>query len=183
MKPIVLIGMAGAGKSTVGAELARVLGFSFLDIDRVLEAEAGKLLQKILDELGDDRFVDLEAFTTLNHSKRKNIVLAPGGSIIYAHKVMKALQERAYLVYLTVPLSVIATRIDIGTRSLVKGRNIPLEEIYRERIPLYEKYAHFTVVGGDTPEETAIRIRALFVAEGLIQEHAALGAACVVGGI
>jgi len=146
---VTLIGMAGAGKSYIGKHLAERLNYTFLDIDSVLEEMHGKELEKILEELGDEQFIETESKTILAATADKDRhVFSPGGSSIYEPDAMRHLGSVSRIVFLKVPFSVIKKRIGHSPARL--GRVVGLgnksfEELYDDRTALYEKYAHHTV--------------------------------------
>lgn len=142
---IVLIGMPGAGKSTVGVVLAKKLGFSFLDSDLVIQSREGKLLHEIIEEQGVEKFWTVEEEANISIDVRRTVI-ATGGSVIYGSRAMDHLGEIGVIVYLKLPCEEIAHRLgDLNERgvTLRKGQN--LEMLYEERIPLYEKYADITI--------------------------------------
>lgn len=135
---IVLIGMSGAGKTTIGVLLAKTLGMNFIDTDIVLQNTAGRLLQDIIDNDGIDGFLQLEenAVTAL---KTENCVIATGGSVIYSRKAMKALRDGGLIVYLHVTFEEIVRRLsNISSRGIVMKKGLSLRDVYNERVPLYE---------------------------------------------
>jgi shikimate kinase len=143
---VTLIGMSGAGKSRLGEKLAERLGLTFLDVDRhLLEPAHGKPLQDILDELGDEHFVDWEEKMMLKHTKGKdNMLISTPGSVVYEPEVMRHLRDISHIIYLRVPYDVVEERIghESKLRGIVGRGSKTLRELYEERHPLYEKYAH-----------------------------------------
>src|SRR3989344_6556277 len=151
---LTLIGMPMAGKSTVGKFLAQKLGYAFIDIDKVLEENAGKPLQQILDEAGEEGFLKLEEAAVLSYSSfLQKAVLAPGGSIVYSPVAMEHLKKISTVVFLEVPLEEIKKRIAVGGRGIIGGKEKSLEQLYAERLPLYQKYAEVTVDASGPPTE------------------------------
>ncbi len=142
---IVLIGMPGVGKSTVGVILAKVLGYQFLDADLVIQAREGKLLRQIIDEVGTEGFIQVE--NRVNASLQcSRTIIATGGSVVYGKEAMKHLKEIGTIVYLEVPFSTINKRLsDIKGRGVVLKDGQTLHDLYMERTPLYEKYADVRV--------------------------------------
>lgn len=142
---IVLIGMPGAGKSTVGVVLAKKLGFSFLDSDLVIQSREGKLLHEIIEEQGVEKFWTVEEEANISIDVRCTVI-ATGGSVIYGGRAMEHLRKIGVIVYLKLSCEEIARRLgDLNERgvTLRKGQN--LEMLYEERIPIYEKYADVTI--------------------------------------
>ncbi len=152
-KNIVLIGMPGAGKSTVGVVLAKKLGYAFLDSDLVIQSREGKLLHEIIEAHGVEQFWSIEEEANLSINAVRTVI-ATGGSVIYGGRAMEHLGQGGVIVYLKLSCEEIARRLgDLNERgvTLRKGQN--LQMLYEERIPLYEKYADITV----TCEKLTIR--------------------------
>ena len=156
MSNIILIGMPGSGNSTVGVLLAKALGYSFEDVDLVISRRAGKPLQKILDEDGLDSFLTLEEAVGSTLAA-DHTVIATGGSMVLSEAAMAHLQTMGMVVYIDVPFAEIERRVtNIRTRGIAFHKNETLADVYRERQPLYERYAAMTVKikPGDTIEDT-----------------------------
>lgn len=142
---IVLIGMPGSGKSTVGFRLARALGMNFIDTDVLLERKEGRLLIEIIRAKGLKGFLKAEEATVLKLNV-KNSVISTGGSVVYSDKAMKWLKQKGVVIYLKVDYKEIRRRLrNIATRGIVFGRGQNLAGLYAERIPLYEKYSDITI--------------------------------------
>ncbi len=153
---IVLIGMPGAGKSTVGVLLAKTLGMPFLDIDLLIQQSEGKLLQDIINNSGIDVFQAIEEKTILGLNTEGHII-ATGGSAVYSRKAMEHLKENGTIVYLKSKLYQIEKRIkNISSRGIVIGKGQTLRELYAERTPLYEAFADITVDCSGKHIETVI---------------------------
>ncbi len=141
MKNIVLIGMPSAGKSTVGVIIAKNLGMNFIDTDVLLQTRQGKLLQEILDAEGTEAFLEIEEEAILSIDCG-NTVIATGGSAVYSEKAMEYLKRNGLVIYLHVAMETVNIRLrNLKTRGVVLSKGQTLEDIYRERVPLYEKYA------------------------------------------
>lgn len=142
---IVLLGMPGSGKSTVGVLLAKRLGKQFVDTDLLIQQKESRLLCEIIAAEGMDRFIEIE--NEVNCSVwTENSVIAPGGSAVYGKAAMEHFKEIADIVYLKLSCQSIKERLgDYTQRGVVcrKGQN--LEALYQERCPLYEQYADYTV--------------------------------------
>lgn len=142
---IVLIGMPGVGKSTVGVILAKVLGYQFVDADLLIQEQEGKLLKDIIAEVGTDGFIQVENRVNASIDCSKTII-ATGGSVIYGQEAMEHLKEIGTVVYLEVPFSVLEERLsDIKGRGVVLKDGQTLYGLFMERTPLYEKYADVRV--------------------------------------
>ncbi len=144
-KNIVLIGMPGAGKSTVGVVLAKKLGFAFLDSDLVIQSREGKLLHEIIEEQGVEKFWSIEEAANLSIDARRTVI-ATGGSVIYGGRAMEHLGRSGIIVYLRLSCEEIARRLgDLNERGVTLREGQTLETLYEERVPLYEQYAHITM--------------------------------------
>ncbi|WP_292427799.1 shikimate kinase [Methanoregula sp.] len=145
MKNIILIGMPGAGKSTVGVILAKALGRTFIDTDIVIQENAGRLLQEIIDREGPDAFLKIEEKTILSLHCH-NSVIATGGSVVFSQKAMESLKKEGVVIYLAISFEEMEERLrNITTRGIVLFSGESLSDMYHERVPLYEKYADITV--------------------------------------
>lgn len=144
-KNIVLTGMPGAGKSTVGVVLAKRLGYRFVDSDLVIQEKYDKLLHELISEHGVEGFWEIE--NQVNASLRlSGCIIATGGSVIYGREAMENLRQTGIVVYLKLPFEEVAERLgDLNTRGVTLQPGQTLPELYQERTPLYEKYAHLTV--------------------------------------
>ena len=144
---IVLIGMPGAGKSTLGVVLAKILGMDFVDGDILIQNHVGNTLQKIIDAQGVDGFLQVEN-DVLAAVDVQNTVISTGGSAIYSDEAMRHLTEIGTVVYLDVSLEELRSRLgSLHERGVVmrKGVSMSLDEIFEERGPLYRKYAEVTL--------------------------------------
>lgn len=156
---IVLIGMPGVGKSTIGVILAKVLGYQFIDADLVIQKEEGKLLKDIIAEVGPEGFIEVE--NRVNASIcATNSIIATGGSVVYGAEAMEHLKEIGTVVYLSLPYEEIEKRLsDIKGRGVVLREGQTLKDLYEERTLLYEKYADVTICeNGLNVEETIEKI-------------------------
>lgn len=142
---ITLVGMPGAGKSTVGVVLAKVLGYRFVDSDLEIQEQTGKLLHELIRELGDEGFLELE--NRINAGIQvTNSVIATGGSAVYGKEAMEHLREISTVVYLRLSCERLKERLgDLQKRGVVLKPGQTLEDLMDIRGPLYEKYAHFTI--------------------------------------
>lgn len=145
MQNLILIGMPGCGKSTVGVVLAKVLGMSFIDSDLVIQQHEGKRLSQILDEIGDDGFRALE--NSINASlQAENSVIATGGSVVYGEDAMAHLRSIGTVIYLQLTYERVEDRLgDLHARGVTIKPGWTLRDLYNERTPLYERYAHLTI--------------------------------------
>lgn len=156
MKNIILIGMSGAGKSTIGLLLAKTLGYRFVDIDLLIQEKEQTLLQNIINLKGNSYFMEVEENTILDMKESKSII-STGGSVIYSEAGMKHLKSLGTIIYLNVPCDVIRRRLgDITTRGIVMGKHNDFTSLYNERADLYEKYSDIKVDCEDLGVERVI---------------------------
>lgn len=142
---VVLIGMPGSGKTTVGVLIAHELAMPFLDTDLALQTREGKPLQQILDERGVASFLALEESFLLSLDLQ-GCVVATGGSAVYSSKAMRHLGKGSVVVFLDASLPVLHKRIlNLDSRGIVLAPGRTLEDLYAERRPLYERYADLRV--------------------------------------
>ena len=142
---IVLIGMPGCGKSTVGVVLAKSLGYSFIDSDLVIQEKEGKLLHTIIEEKGIDGFEEVENSINSQIVAFRSVI-ATGGSAIYGKEAMEHLKGIGTVVYLELSYKEIEHRLgDLSERGVAIRQGQTLESLYFERVPLYEKYADITI--------------------------------------
>ncbi len=152
---IVLIGMPGAGKSTLGVILAKVLGRDFIDADLAIQKKEGRLLSQIIEAEGPEGFLKIEEQVNKELNPRQAII-ATGGSVVYGAEAMEHLRKIGTVVYLKLSCQAVVSRLrDIRGRGVVLREGQTMEGLYAERSVLYEKYAHVTVEeDGLTIEET-----------------------------
>jgi shikimate kinase len=142
---ISLIGMAGAGKSTVGRELANILNFRLIDSDVLIEEQQGKSLQKILDDEGYIRLREIEN-SVLKNLHFKEIILSTGGSAVYSDEAMKHIQQNSKVIFLDVSFGEILERVpSFHDRGFAKAPSQSIEDAFEERQELYNKYSHHIV--------------------------------------
>ena len=142
---VILIGLPSSGKSTVGVLLAKHLGYRFLDSDLLIQEREGMLLHKLISARGADGFLDVE--NAVNASiDVSNTVIATGGSVVYCEEAMEHLRSIGRVVLLSIDFETMKARLgDYTHRGIVSRTFGELADIYAERAPLYEKYAHATV--------------------------------------
>lgn len=145
MNNVILVGMPGAGKSTVGVVLAKKLGYRFLDSDLVIQEKCGKLLHQLIEERGEAGFLMLENEINVRIRGDK-MVVATGGSAVYGKEAMAHFREIGRIVYLRLPYEELKERLgDLHERGVVIKEGSTLKDLYEERILLYEKYADLTI--------------------------------------
>jgi shikimate kinase len=160
MKPdrdgITLIGMPGAGKSTVGVLLSKRLALDFVDSDLVIQVREGKPLQQVLNDEGylGLRAIEAEVLLSLDPV---GCVIATGGSAVYSPEAMRHLGARSRIVWLDVPLEELRRRIrDYETRGIARRPDQSFEELFAERVALYAKYAEIRIECAQMPQEDAL---------------------------
>jgi len=153
---IVLIGMPGVGKSTVGVLLAKALGRYFLDTDVFIQAAQGRSLQEIIDTDGLAAFCKIEE----DYATRidlTNAVIATGGSVVYSERAMRSLAEHGVIVHLDLPVDRIEQRLaNLPTRGVVMEKGQTVRSLYAQREPLYRKYAQITIDCADKNHEQIV---------------------------
>lgn len=156
---IVLIGMPGSGKSTVGVILAKLTGRDFVDTDVLIQKEEGRSLQDIIDQDGYLALREIEEKTILKLECRRHVI-ATGGSAVYSRAAMTHLKTDGIAVFLNVDLQTLFTRVkDFETRGLAKRPDQGVADLFSERHALYRKYADMIIdCEGITHETVCERI-------------------------
>lgn len=150
---IILIGMPGAGKSTVGVILAKRLGYDFVDTDLLIQRIAGKSLQDIINNDGLDAFRHIEEKVLLEINVEQTVI-ATGGSAVYSSPAMVHLKQSGTAVFINTPLPVLQLRIaDMTTRGMVISPGDSFAELFIERNPLYRKFSDIVVDDHDKTVE------------------------------
>ena len=159
-KNVILVGMPGVGKSTIGVLLAKNLGMDFVDTDLVIQNRTGEKLQTTLERVGVKGLLDEEEQAILAFSASHPTVIATGGSAVLREASMVHLLHDGICVYLYLPCETIEHRIhNRGTRGIAAEGDETLADIYAFRTPYYEKYAGLTVdCCGKSAEENALDI-------------------------
>ena len=142
---IILIGMPGSGKTTIGTELSEKIGYGYIDSDSVIVAREGMRLPQIIEAKGREGFLDIEAKVN-SELCADRCVIATGGSVIYRASAMEKLKTLGTIVYLKLSYETIASRLgDLKARGVALKDGFTLKDLYEERTPLYEKYADIAV--------------------------------------
>jgi shikimate kinase len=145
MDNIILIGMPGSGKSSVGIVLAKMLGFHFLDVDLLIQERESALLQELIDQRGVSAFLDAErdAICSLDCH---HTVIAPGGSCVCREESIEKMCSLGRVLYLKLSLSEVESRIhDLATRGIAMAPGQTIADVYAYRTPLYERCAQVTI--------------------------------------
>lgn len=146
MKNIVLIGMPGCGKSTLGVILAKELGLDFVDTDIVIQQRTGELLQETLEKRGVNALLDEEEQAILSLDMSKPHVISTGGSAVLRDSSMNHLTDNGICVYIYLTCEEVEKRINNrNTRGIAAEKDETLKDIYDYRTPFYEKWADITV--------------------------------------
>lgn len=156
---IVLIGMPGSGKSTCGVVAAKMLLKNFFDTDLLIQNIEGISLQNIINEKGNDYFEKAEEQAILSLDIQGSVI-ATGGSVVYSEKAMEHLRKLGKIIYLHLDYEHMCSRIsNLSTRGVVMKKGETLKDMYDERLPLYEKWADYTVeCNHNSVEQTAFEI-------------------------
>jgi shikimate kinase len=144
---LIFIGMPGSGKSTVGVLVAKRLGMGFVDTDLLIQEEAGRTLQDIVDQDGYQALRRIEEQVLLKLSVESQVI-STGGSAVYSDAAMRHLKANGTVVFLDIPLEVVVQRIgDYSLRGISRRPDQSLSELFDERFALYSRYADITVKG------------------------------------
>lgn len=147
---IVLIGMPGSGKSTIGRILGEKLGLLFIDLDKEIEKYSGQSIPSLFEK-GEDHFRKIESEVAVSFSKQKSLVIATGGGIILREANVEALREKGTIIFLNRKIESIAEDVITSTRPLLTEGVVKLYQIYNERIELYLKYSDIMIENNKTP--------------------------------
>ncbi len=160
MKNIILVGMPGCGKSTVGVVLAKAMGYRFVDSDLLIQETDGRLLCEIIEQEGVDGFNAIEDRIN-SRIIADRTVIATGGSVVYGKNAMEHFKQIGVIVYIRLPYNEIKRRLgDLTKRGVSMKKGQTLRELYNERVPLYEKYADIIVdEKGHGISDTALEIK------------------------
>lgn len=149
---IVLIGMSGCGKTTIGKMLSDKLNRKFVDIDEYIEETEGKTISEIFKN-GEDFFRNIESKAVVQLSKIGGTIISTGGGVIKIQDNMKELSDKGIIFFIDRPIEKIAGDIDESNRPLIKNNKNYLYDLHKERYPLYKKYSDYIVVNDSTEED------------------------------
>lgn len=159
---IILCGFMGSGKTTVGLELAKIMGRKFIDTDEMIEKEQGVAIKAIFTVHGEEYFRDLEWECCKNISKFKNCVVSTGGGALTFERNVQALKEGGKIVFLDADFDVICQRIgDSKSRPLFQNRD-DAKALYDERKSKYLRVADYVIDGNMSARKTALDIAEIF---------------------
>ena len=137
-----LIGMSGVGKTAIGQRLSLALGYHFIDTDKVIAEVLKTDLPGFIQQYGDKALLEKEEEVVAGLIFPLNTVVATGGSVVYSEKAMENLRQQSYVIYLQDSFENITRRTSLKNRGIISPYSSRFEDIYLERIPLYEQYAH-----------------------------------------
>ena len=152
MENIILVGMPGCGKTTIGTALAKALHREFLDADAVLEERAGRPITEIIPQDGENAFRAMESAVLLDLGKQSGLVIATGGGCVTRPENYPSLHRNGTIVWLKRPIA------DLPTEGRPLSKAGHLEEMYRKRAPMYQAFSDFSVENTGTPEKVAREI-------------------------
>ena len=144
-KNIILIGLPGCGKSTLGKKLANKKKMDFIDLDEKIEHDAGMIINDIFAQFGEDKFRALETQASIEVSSLENTVISAGGGIIVREENMRALEQNGVIIFMNRDLAAIIKDIKTETRPLLKKDPNKITELYHQRLPLYRKYSDYEI--------------------------------------
>lgn len=162
MNNVILIGMPGSGKSTIGVVLAKILGYEFLDSDLVIQKSEKRRLSEIIESEGSEGFLKIENSVNCSLNPERTVI-ATGGSAIYGTEAMEHLGQIGTILYLKLEYEDLKQRLgDLKNRGVVLKDGQTLLDLYQERVPLYEKYAHITInESGKDIQDIALEIQSI----------------------
>ncbi len=158
MKNIVLVGLPGCGKSTLGKLLAKNLDFEFIDCDEVIEKTENKAISKIFEESGESTFRDIETNTLKNLLTVQNAVIATGGGCVERRENFEILKSLGIVVFVNRQVEKIISDIDTAKRPLLTEGKTRLYALNERRLPLYQEVCDIDVLVDLTPEAAAEKI-------------------------
>ena len=158
-KNVILIGMPGVGKTTIGKRLATMSGLGFIDTDRIIEKEAGARIATLLSTHGSSGFMQIEERICVSLDAEYSVI-ATGGSVVYGEAAMEHLHSLGTIVYLQLGLGALSSRLgDLSARGVVLPEGKTLEALYAERVPLYQKWADIVIDESSSfPAQTTRRL-------------------------
>ncbi len=164
MKNIVLIGLTGCGKTTIGKRLAPLLNMDFVDMDLYIEEKEGKTVKEIFHDKGETYFRSLETVAAKELSQIGGKVIATGGGVVLNPKNMDHLKQNGLVVFLDRSPDAILKKINLSIRPMLAENKNRLYELDKERRPLYEAYADIKVPGGTSIDKTVSLVHAIIKA-------------------
>lgn len=166
MRNIVLIGFMGAGKTTIGQKLSRLLKRPVYDADDVVVELSGRTIKDMFKE-GEEVFRDQETKTIEYLSKKEGIIISCGGGVIKRPENIACLQQNGTIFFLNRDIEEIAKSVEKESRPMLHADDDPVHRLHKERLPLYLKYADYIVPVDDNFNVTAKYIAELVKKQGL----------------
>lgn len=154
---IVLIGMPGSGKTTIGKKLALNLKKEFVDTDQLVEDISGKKISDLF-LIGEDYFRDIESNVIEKVSSRDNLIISTGGGVIKREKNINYLKEKGVIFFINRPPEYIIKDIEVSTRPLLENKKDSIWALYKERIDLYKSYCDLEIMNIDSLRKTIDKI-------------------------
>ena len=157
---IVLIGMPGCGKTTIGKLLAEKLNKSFIDVDSYIEEVENRTIPEIFLQ-GESYFRDIETKAVKNVSKGEGQIISTGGGVIKRQENIEALKENGIIIFIDRPVEVIASDVDTENRPLLKDKKEALFTLYKERYALYKEYSDYQILNSDAIDSVLDKLLAV----------------------
>lgn len=157
-KNIVLIGMPGCGKTTIGRLVSQKLDIGFCDIDHYIEKKEGRIIPDIFKDNGEEYFRKLESEAVEKVSKKTGCMISTGGGVVKFHKNMELLKKSGIIIFINRTVESIISDIETDGRPLLKDGKEKLYKLYRERIDLYKKYSDYEVLNEGSLEDIVEKI-------------------------
>lgn len=164
---VILIGMPGCGKTTIGKILSKKIKISFIDMDEYIEKTEKKSITDIF-EAGEEAFRDIESKVAEELAHMDNVVISTGGGVIKRKENITALREKGFIVFINRPLNKIMEDVDTETRPLLKEGKEKLKKLYEERFDYYRCYCDFEIVNDESLEKAAESINMELKKRGII---------------
>lgn len=151
MKNIVLIGMPGSGKTTIGKILAAKLGRTFCDADHLLEEWEGTTIKELF-AVGEENFREAETRTIKKLAAARDLVIATGGGVVKRPENMELLRSNGLIIFIDRSPELICADVDVASRPLLMAGSQRIFELYKERFDLYQNYKDFAFCNNGEPE-------------------------------
>lgn len=157
-KNIVLIGMTGSGKTTIGKEISQRFNMEFVDMDSIIENQEGTSIKNIFKEQGESYFRDIETECAKKLSERTGIIISTGGGVVKRPENMLFLKKHSVTVFLDRPIENILNDVDMAKRPLLAGGGVVLHEMEKERRGLYLKYSDIVILNDGDAEQCILKL-------------------------
>jgi shikimate kinase len=157
---LVLIGMPGCGKSTIGKKLANIINCTFIDVDELIEEISGKSIPEIFQQ-GEDNFRDIESSIIQDLENKTSAIISTGGGVIKRENNMTSLKRNGIIIFINRHPDNIIKDIDVASRPLLSNKKETLMKLYNERLELYKKYCDVEIINDSTIEETLAKVTLL----------------------